>query len=162
MSAVQLFAQFIIRIANYIDKWFYYFVAVAVVSYGYNFFFVKDWDKLLFIACRDGKLKEVEVVLQQKPNINCQKDQEKTPLITACCGNHKDIVIKLLATGQCKTDLQDSLGCTALFLACKLGHIDLVRLLLSRNADMKIPSNDGTSPLVVACSKCCVCAVTHS
>lgn len=153
MSAIQVFARTVLQVAHFIDRWFYYFLAVAIGTYVYNNYFVKDWDKLLYTACRDGKLKDVEEALQNKANINSQHEKEKTPLIAAVQGNYKDIAVKLLSNGQCEIDHQDSFGCTALFTACKAGHVDMARILISRAADLKIPNNDGTSPLIVASSK---------
>ena len=153
MSAIQTFARTVLRVAHFIDRWFYYFLAVALGTFLYNTFFLKDWDKLLYAASRDGNLKGVDEALQNKANINTQQDKEKTPLIVACEGNHKDIVVKLLSSGQCKIDQQDLTGATALFVACKAGYTDIARLLISRSADIKIPNNDGTSPLIAASSK---------
>lgn len=153
MSAIQIFARTVLQVAHFIDRWFYYFLAVGLSLYVYNYFFIKDWDKLLYIACRDGKLKDVDEALQHKANVNSQHDKEKTALIVACEGNHKDIVVKLLSGGQCKIDQQDAMGRTALFVACKAGYSDIVRLLLGKAADLKVPNYDGTTPLIVACSK---------
>jgi len=45
----------------------------------------------------------------------------------------------------CKED-----GTTPLYVACEVGHTDVVRLLLENKADPHIYRNDGKSPFIVA------------
>ena len=42
-------------------------------------------------------------------------------------------------------------GTSALFIASKIGHIDMVRLLIENDADIDIQTNNSWSSLIVAC-----------
>ncbi len=153
MTLFEIFATSLVRLAYFIDEWFGIVVGAMVLFYVVKYFFIKDWNKILFNAAKDGDLVKVENALQNGADVNALLAQDATALIVASTNNHKDIVIKLLATDKCKVDIQDELGNTALFMAAKSGHVELVRLLLNRKADMKVPSNDGTTALVIAASK---------
>lgn len=153
MTLFEVFASSLVQFAYFLDEWLGCIVGAGVLIYTIKYFLVKDWDKALFDAARQGNVQKLEQALSKNANVNALLTKDSTALIEACIKNHKEIVIKLLATDKCKIDIQDEEGKTALFCACKYGFIELVRILLNKKADMKIPSNDGTSPLVSAASE---------
>ena len=65
----------------------------------------------------------------------------------ACTGNHVDIVRCLLDACQINPDACDDDGVTPLMLASAQGHIDVVTLLIHRNADVNKTDADGRTSL---------------
>ena len=50
-----------------------------------------------------------------------------------------------------KIDAQSDDGWTALMLACREGHSDIVKLLLSQGASVHVRNEDGETALIIAC-----------
>ena len=59
---------------------------------------------------------------------------------------------RLLLEAGAELNSTDSNGCSSLFLACGMGHIDVARILLAAGADKDLQGdNRGTTPLISAC-----------
>lgn len=143
----------ILSLARWLDTYFYY-VAFAFTALGlYNYFYVKNWDTILFNACKDGNIKVLKEALVNEADVNVQLDSDCTPLIMACGTNQEAAVRILLETGKCKLELADARGRTALLVACGIGNIETVKLLLKNKADVKAADNNGSLPLIAACCK---------
>lgn len=76
---------------------------------------------------------------------------QRTPLSEACYMGHVEAVRVLLEHGA-RTDLQDSLGQTALFLASRRGFEAVVCLLLEKGASASLMNNGGVHALSAAAS----------
>lgn len=152
-SAKRLFATSVLGLARWLDTYFYQVATVFVALGLYNHFFVKNWDKILFKACKDGNLKDLQDALRNDADVNLPHDSDCTSLIMACGMKHEEIAKILIETGKCKIEAADSKGRTALLVASGAGIVDTVKLLLKNKADVKASDNNGSIPLIVACCK---------
>jgi len=68
-----------------------------------------------------------------------------------CCEKNRGftaLVKLLLFKWHARTELRNSGGCTALFLAATSGHREIVRMILKKTKEVDTPSQDGWSPLL--------------
>ncbi|KAM9294471.1 ankyrin repeat domain-containing protein 63 [Gastrophryne carolinensis] len=82
-------------------------------------------------------------------------DQGRTPLMFAVCLREAELrsrFVCLLLDKGADVNGQDHGGRTALSLACELGHLDAVKLLVQHNADPEIADRAGNRPLMYAAS----------
>jgi ankyrin repeat protein len=68
----------------------------------------------------------------------------------ACYYGYAYTVKTLLSIGRIKIDAQCSHGLTSLHYACAASKVDVVKVLLSRNADPNIVSERGVAPIHVS------------
>ncbi|KAI1624830.1 26S proteasome non-ATPase regulatory subunit 10, partial [Exophiala viscosa] len=91
------------------------------------------------------------------PKLASLVDQdERLPIHWACAFNHLDIVKLLTSTRSFDPDAQDGSGWTPLAIAASLkdnSGEEIIELLLSKEADAKIPTNSGATALHFAVSK---------
>jgi hypothetical protein len=75
-----------------------------------------------------------------------------TPLISASCDGHLEVVRLLLGHPSAKTAINqsDTIGETALWKACYFGHGGVARALLERGADPTIADSDGPTLMTIA------------
>ena len=104
----------------------------------------------LFLAAKNGNLKEVERLLAQ-PGVDVDECTKcgNTPLNVACYRGHKDIVMLLLNKGA-DPKKTNKAGITPLHLACVRGNADTVCLLLKHELDV----NAQTTKVSVSHSNC--------
>ena len=152
-SAKRVFATGVLGLARWLDTYFFQIAAVFAALGLYNYLYVKNWDKLLFKACKDGKLQDVQDALRNDADVNLHHESDCTPLIMSCGMKHEEIAKILIATGKCKIEAVDAKGRTALLVASGAGIVDTVKLLLKNKADIKSSDNNGSIPLIVACCK---------
>ena len=114
----------------------------------------------LYLACRSGKTELVKLFLSHGANPNIGTI-DTNPLHAACRDDHCDSV-KLLLEYNADVTVSDSTRKTALHRALESGtyysrNSDkiavMVQLLLSRGANVNAVSEDGETPLYLACSK---------
>ncbi|XP_052080990.1 uncharacterized protein LOC127718961 isoform X2 [Mytilus californianus] len=74
-----------------------------------------------------------------------------TPLIESASGGYSDIVHFLIAIIKSNVENEDGRGRTSLYRAAEGGNINVVKLLLEKNADVLHCNYDKESPLYVAC-----------
>jgi len=101
-------------------------------------------------ACKHGNVDIVNAFLSLNANINIHNKQNRTPLYIAFNSNHKEIFQLLLNHyGVLANTINESL-----LLACKEKNYDVVKLLLSKNANVNILDNDDQrkTPLIIACN----------
>ncbi|KAG8560469.1 hypothetical protein GDO81_014996 [Engystomops pustulosus] len=82
-------------------------------------------------------------------------EQGRTPLMFAVCLREAELrsrFVRLLLDKGADVNGQDQAGRTALSLACELGHLDAVKLLVQHSADPEIPDRDGNRALMYAAS----------
>lgn len=79
--------------------------------------------------------------------------REATPFLLAAGCGHKELALKLLDAGA-DLEWMDCRNWTALYVAAKHGHEEMVRCLLRRTGDMlNLVSVSGMLPVAVACSE---------
>ena len=106
----------------------------------------------LFAAAQYGHLEVARMLLQQ-PKINPSigtSNNGTTPLTVAACFGHEEMVELLLSSGNIKINLRQKDGATALFGAVQKNRPKVVKLLISKGADVNLPLWEGTAPLCVA------------
>ncbi|KAK4946783.1 putative ankyrin-repeat protein [Elasticomyces elasticus] len=108
-------------------------------------------------AAREGRIQVVESLLSANPRLAALVDQdERLPIHWACAFNHLDIVKLLTSTRSFDPDAQDGSGWTPLAIAASLKDNSgeaIIELLLSKEADPKVPTNSGATALHFAVSK---------
>ncbi|KAL8859427.1 MAG: hypothetical protein Q9178_004105 [Gyalolechia marmorata] len=106
-------------------------------------------------AAREGKLGEVESLLNANPRLATKKDDdERLPIHWALSNNHEAIVQLLVSRKDFDPDVQDGSGWTPLMIASSLKEGEgLVDLLLSKDADVNIKNFNGQTALHFCASK---------
>ena len=99
----------------------------------------------LMNACQNEDISSVKSILAEKVDVN-GKDHENfdmTPLMLAAAMGNIEIANILLDAGAA-IDQTDKIGITALMRAAENQDADMVRLLVSRNADIDLESFRGS------------------
>lgn len=102
----------------------------------------------LMLAALRGELEMVRRLLIQGAEANPQGDW--TPLVYAAAKGSVEISRLLLAYGAQINAIADSNGLTALMMAAREGHRDLVAFLLANEADPNLKSHAGVTALAAA------------
>ena len=103
---------------------------------------------LLFASYR-GDLAEIAYLFFKGiPNVNVKGNNKVTPLIFASQQGKLDVVAYLLDRGAGVNDVTTD-GKTALLMACKNGHTEIVMILMAKGANQFLKSS-GKSPRDVA------------
>lgn len=102
----------------------------------------------LMLAAMRGDLEVVRQLLIQGAEVNPPGDW--TPLIYAAVKGSVEISRVLLAYGAQINATADSNGLTALMMAVREGHRELVAFLLASNADPNLKSHAGSTALAAA------------
>ncbi|KAL9115449.1 MAG: hypothetical protein Q9227_000770 [Pyrenula ochraceoflavens] len=96
--------------------------------------------------------------LQANPKLTTQPDLDsRLPIHWACSSNTLPLLSHLVTLPKFDPDVQDSSGWTPLMISSSLlpsgSGLEAATLLLSRSADVNLPSNSGQTALFFACSK---------
>ncbi|XP_053701213.1 ankyrin repeat domain-containing protein 63 [Synchiropus splendidus] len=111
--------------------------------------------KTFLDAMNGGKVHLARFILDALDGriINSKTEKSRTPLMHAAClqdpGTRAKFTQLLLEKGA-KVNCQDEDGRTALSLACELGHLDAVKILVQFNADPDVTDAWGNSALMYA------------
>ncbi|KAL3084669.1 hypothetical protein niasHT_035278 [Heterodera trifolii] len=114
-----------------------------------------DNQNSLLVACFKGKLETAKFLVERLgTDIECTDSDGNTPLIHMSLDGNADIVLYLLSRGA-KTVHVNKLGYSALHCAAVGDHAEVCELLLTAGADVnqKTADDDGTTPLIEACSR---------
>jgi hypothetical protein len=82
--------------------------------------------------------------------IRTSRSQETEALLRAASAGNADTVRSLLASPNVDVNGVDDQGNTALILAARFGHNEVVRALLLAKADVKVRNKDGKTALMLA------------
>lgn len=104
-------------------------------------------------AAQAGSVVEVEMLLNQRADINAQHVQSGRSALSvaAHCGN--DEVVRLLLQYGAKANERDASQLTPLHLASLRGHVDIVVLLLQEHVDIDVKGPNDHTPLLIAAGK---------
>eukprot|EP01036_Dinobryon_divergens_P031629 gene31629-41062_t len=128
----------------------------------------KNGNTPLHAASNEGHRDIVDVLLQRGASRNPANRVGKKPVDVARAGGHGKIVsllesdstgrnLQVLAALDSGADLnwknKKENECTALFVAAKNAHQDVMKLLLDRGANPNLPNKNGTTPLHMTAQK---------
>lgn len=108
-------------------------------------------DEMLSLACRQGKLDIVQLLLQSGAHVNHRNKAGNTPLLEACSQGHVTVANYLLENGSKIDAPTETTLDSALTWACTLGNTCIVEALLQKNADVEHRTKDGCTALMFAC-----------
>ncbi|XP_059139281.1 putative ankyrin repeat protein RF_0381 [Physella acuta] len=108
----------------------------------------KDGNTPIFFATRPKILKHL---IEGKTDLNIQNENGETALHRCIARNSEDVAINLIEAGI-GVDIQTNKGLTALMYASYLVRLTMVRLLVSRGADVNIRDLDGRNALMFLCT----------
>lgn len=100
-------------------------------------------------ACRKGDVTALQLMIEDKVNIDTPDNGSWTPLFWGCSEGHLEIVRLLLDSGA-EVNRAHGRGGTALMTAAFKGYDAIVKLLLERKADCERVNHDSETPLHVA------------
>ena len=100
----------------------------------------------IFDACRNGSVSDVVSIYTKNPNsINATNEAGYTPLILACY-HGKSAIVKFLVDKVDDINGISDYG-TPLMAAVVKGNIEIIQMLLARNADTNVADANGTTAL---------------
>ncbi|CAC5381652.1 unnamed protein product [Mytilus coruscus] len=106
----------------------------------------------LIIASQEGHTKIVQMLINNKADINKCADTGESPLFIACQEGHTEIV-QMLINNKADINKCTDTGESALFIACQEGHSEIVLMLINYRADIDKCTDTRSSPLFIACQK---------
>eukprot|EP01135_Chromosphaera_perkinsii_P005942 Nk52_evm10s373 gene=Nk52_evmTU10s373 len=107
----------------------------------------------LHLACALGNVPVILTYLKGGSDIDIQDNQGKTPLMISCIYGHKRAAHALIEH-DALLDTRDRHGATALHYCARNNFIDLIKLLISKGADVTLPDNQGRIPISWAIQMC--------
>ena len=103
----------------------------------------------IFTIARSGSVNQVKELLKTHPNcINEKNSEGYTPLILACYRSNNEVATFFIDNGAIIDEISP-MG-TPLMAAVVKGNIEIVKLLISKNADVNIADANGTTALIYA------------
>lgn len=116
-------------------------------------FFFSLLSRTLIAACADNDVNTVRRLLGDGSNtINEGTDDGESLLSLACSAGYYELAQVLLAMSAQVEDRGQKNDCTPLMEAASAGHVDIIKLLISHNADVNAQSSTGNTPLMYACA----------
>ena len=108
-------------------------------------------DEMLSLACRQGKLDIVKLLIQSGAKVNHRNKAGNTPLLESCSQGHVLVARFLLDNGaEIDAPTETTLD-SPLTWACTLGNTEVVEELLKQNANVEHRTKDGCTALMFAC-----------
>jgi ankyrin repeat protein len=106
----------------------------------------------LCVAARQGDLATMRLLLERGAHAQPRRPLRAAPLEYAAMRGCTDAAALLLELPTVDVNYRARIGATALALAARGGHVDLMRRLLGRGADPAIPDERGDTPAIYAAS----------
>ncbi|XP_032236957.1 transient receptor potential cation channel subfamily A member 1 isoform X2 [Nematostella vectensis] len=128
-------------------------IARVCIEYGCHVSRIEsDHTSLLHVACIHGDLEMAQLLVSHNADLNLEDGDGMTPLLRASLSGNCQLISFLLDQGA-RVLLNPDSSCPApspLMCAVKRGHLDAVRLLLSRDTPISIRDINGRCCLHVA------------
>jgi ankyrin repeat protein len=103
----------------------------------------------LLAASEQGDVAQVLELVRSGANINARDTYGVTPLHTAVCHGHAEVVQALVEHGAMVNAIEHN-GCTPLHAAAARGFYEIARFLLLHGANVNVRDKDKDTPLHVA------------
>lgn len=100
----------------------------------------------LHFAASKGRLSVVELLVDNKADLNARNNKGWTPLISASSGGHLEIVDLLIESGADVNVLGHGRG-SALHYAALGVHLDIIELLIANGSYVNVRDTNGNTPL---------------
>ncbi|XP_076466512.1 transient receptor potential cation channel subfamily A member 1 homolog [Babylonia areolata] len=107
----------------------------------------------LHVACQNGYLDIVRVLIRHEANIACKNEEEQTPIHLAAKYGRTSIVREIVGRDKSTLNDEDEDSNTALHLAAEFGHTRVAEILLELGADVSARNYNQWTPLDLAASK---------
>jgi ankyrin repeat protein/superfamily I DNA/RNA helicase len=104
----------------------------------------------LMYASQKGNTKIVELLIENKANLDLKSIEGATALIFASQKGNTEIVELLLNSGANPNLQNKNEGATALIYASKNGQTEMAKLLIENKANLDLQNNDGSTALMIA------------
>ncbi|XP_063436844.1 poly [ADP-ribose] polymerase tankyrase-like [Mytilus trossulus] len=98
-----------------------------------------SWDEKLLKAAAEGNIKEVELCIKNRANLECRDLAGRTPLMLAAWRGHLEVVTYLVTHGS-QLGTTDPSGLTPLMLAAWFGHLEVVTYLVTHGSQLDATS----------------------
>ncbi|XP_063436870.1 fibronectin type 3 and ankyrin repeat domains 1 protein-like [Mytilus trossulus] len=109
-----------------------------------------SWDEKLLTAAREGNIKEVELCIKNRANLECRGDYfGMTPLMLAAERGHLEVVTYLVTHGSRLEATSTRSGRTALHYAAENGQIDTTKWLLDQGCSHWVKTNEVTFSFIL-------------
>ncbi|XP_063404198.1 ankyrin-1-like [Mytilus trossulus] len=112
----------------------------------------RNTDKVspLYISSAYGYIEVVQMLINNKADINKCRDIGASPLFIACQNGHTEVV-KMLINNKADINKCRDTGESPLYMACQKGHTKVVQMLINNKADINTCDNEECSPVYIAC-----------
>ena len=112
----------------------------------------KPLEQLLYEACAQGRIEEVELLLARSVYPNCETNDGQTPFWIACQNGRTEVVKVLLNDERVLVNKANHNSQTPFWIACEKGHVEVVNLLLNdERIDVNKANSDDQTPFWIAC-----------
>lgn len=106
----------------------------------------------LSAACLNCHIEVAKLLLDNDANINKTNNSNQSTLYFACLNGNVKLVQRLLYDEyNVDITIRDTVGSSALDVACKAGHTDIVKTLIAFGMDVNQKQNNYNTPLFLAC-----------
>ena len=106
-------------------------------------------DNYLVALCKLGKLDKVRQAIADGASVNSKRN-EITCLMAAVAKSHVEIVSLLLEHPEIAVNEKDDCNQAAIHLACGMGNMRIIRMLLESGADSNCRGLGGKTCLMIA------------
>ena len=121
----------------------------SLITELYNDKNIKNMDKLIINASRDGNVNMMNELLAKGANKNATDDIGMTPLLYACVFGHADIVDILLHAGACNI-AACMMASSPLIMATIYRRTDVVKVLVSYGEAIDEQDHNGINAITYA------------
>lgn len=99
------------------------------------------------LACRFASTTDCMYLIEKGANFGSTTGNGVTPLIAAVMGQNTELVAFLLNTHNLEANQYSSKRKSPLYYAAKIGSLDIVKLLIEKNASVNNPDDEERTPL---------------
>ena len=109
-------------------------------------------NEFILDSCRIGDKDVIEDLILIGCDFNFVDRNSKSPLHLLTFFSHTKSLIKILKSPNLNINITDKEGCSALFIASYKKNAKIMKMLLEAKADPNLSTNDGQTPLSIACA----------